>query len=198
MRWDPYIPLHWGDRLLWVAEQYLLNWARDLHCGLWKKMKKNRQGTRVEEVSKSTCKKPHPMHAWYKTRTHLTRFCRLNEMLPPDFGYCTDSYILMQYVSKIYVQLIRSTYVLYDNKYLCTYFMTILLCRNCTSSYESDKIVRFSALIGILEIYKNFNKLVKNYIWTNFESVNLFKWPTSEVALCPLLPWYCVKLSWKV
>jgi hypothetical protein len=42
--------------------------------------------------------------------------------------------------------------------------MTILLHRNCTSSYESDKIVRFSALVRILVIYKHFNKLVKNYI----------------------------------
>jgi hypothetical protein len=41
--------------------------------------------------------------------------------------------------------------------------MTLLLCRNCTSSYESDKIVRFSALVGILEIYKKINKSVKNF-----------------------------------
>ncbi len=55
--------------------------------------------------------------------------------------------------------------------------MTILLCRTCTSSYESDEIVRFSALVGILEIYKKFNKSVKNYIETNFKSVNLFELP---------------------
>jgi hypothetical protein len=30
--------------------------------------------------------------------------------------------------------MIRSTYVLYENKYLSTNFMTILLRRNCTSS----------------------------------------------------------------
>jgi hypothetical protein len=36
--------------------------------------------------------------------------------------------------------------------------MTILPCRNCTSSYESDKNVRFSVLVGILEIDKKFNK----------------------------------------
>ncbi len=83
------------------------------------------------------------------TRIHLTQFRRLNEFSSPDFGYCTDSYVVIQYVSKTYVQLIKSTYVLYDNKYLHTYFMTILPCRNCTSSYESDKIVRFLALIGI-------------------------------------------------
>ncbi len=112
-----------------------------------------------------------------KTRTHLTWFRCLNEFLSPDFGYCTDSYILIQYVSKIYVQPIRSTYVLYDKKYLRTYFMTILLRRNCTSSYKSDKIERFAALVRILEIYKMLNKLVKNYIQTNFESVNLFKQP---------------------
>ncbi len=56
--------------------------------------------------------------------------------------------------------------------------MTILPCRNCTSSYESDKIVRFSALVGILEIYKKFNKLVKKYLdklWKCIE--NLFKQP---------------------
>ncbi len=35
---------------------------------------------------------------------------------------------------------------LYESKYLRMYFMPILLCRNCTSSYESDEIVRFSAL----------------------------------------------------
>ena len=35
--------------------------------------------------------------------------------------------------------------------------MTILPRRYCTSSYESDEIVRFSALVGILEIYKKFN-----------------------------------------
>jgi hypothetical protein len=98
------------------------------------------------------------------TRTHLTRSCCLNEFLSPDFGYCTDSYVLIQYVSKIYVPLIRSTYVLYNNEYLHRYFMTILPCRNCTSFYKSDEIVRFSALVGILEIYKKFNILVKNYI----------------------------------
>ncbi len=98
------------------------------------------------------------------TRTHLTWFCCLNEFSSPNFGYCTDSYVLIQNVSKIYVRLIRSTYVLYNNKYLHTYFMTIPPHRNCTSSYESDKIVRFSALVGILEIYKKFNKSVKNYI----------------------------------
>ena len=97
-------------------------------------------------------------------RINLTRFCCLNEFSSPDFGYCTDSYILIQCVSKIYVLLIRSTYVLYNNKYLCTYFMTILPRRTCTSSYESDEVVRFSAIIGILEIYKKFNKLFRNYI----------------------------------
>ncbi len=95
------------------------------------------------------------------TRIHLTRFRHLNEFLSPDFGYCTYSYILIQYVSKIYVRLIRSTYVLYNNKYLRTYFVTILPHRNCTTSYKSDEIVRFSALVGILEIYKKFNKSVK-------------------------------------
>ncbi len=98
-------------------------------------------------------------------RIHLTRwFCCLNEFSSPDFGYCTDSYILIQYVCKIYVRLIRSTYIHYDNKYLRTYFMTILPRRYCTSSYKRDKIVRFSALVEILEIYKKFNKLVQNYI----------------------------------
>ena len=96
------------------------------------------------------------------TRTHLTWFCCLNEFSSPDFGYCTDSYVLIQYVSKIYVQLIRSTYVLYDNNYLRTYCMTILPRRNCTSSYESDEIVRFSALVGILEFYKKSISWSKN------------------------------------
>jgi hypothetical protein len=44
------------------------------------------------------------------------------------------------------------------------YFMTILLHRNCTSSYESDKIVRFSALRSeMLDFWKlkKYNKLVK-------------------------------------
>ncbi len=100
----------------------------------------------------------------FMSRIYLTGFSRLNEFSSPDFGYCTDSYVLIQYVSKIYVRLIRSTYILYDNKYLRTYFMTILACRNCTSSYESDDIVRFSVLVGIFEIYKKFNKSVKNYI----------------------------------
>ncbi len=81
----------------------------------------------------------------YMSRIHLTRFCRLNEFLSPDFGYCTDSYMSIQYVSKIYVQLIRSTYVIYNHKYLRTDCMTIPPCRNCTSSYKSDEIV----LVGI-------------------------------------------------
>jgi hypothetical protein len=93
-------------------------------------------------------------------RIHLTWFRCLNEFLSPDFGYCTDSYVLIQYVSKSYVRLIRSTYILYNNKYLRTYFMTILPRRNCTSSYKSDEI----ALVGILEIYKKFNKAVQNFI----------------------------------
>ncbi len=86
--------------------------------------------------------------------THLTLFCCLNVFLSPDVEYCTDSYILIQYFSKIEIRLVRSTYVLYNNKYLRTYFMTILPHRNCTSSYKSDKIVRFSVLVGILEILK--------------------------------------------
>jgi hypothetical protein len=101
---------------------------------------------------------------FYGIRINLTRFRRLNEFSSLDFGYCTDSYVLTQYFSKIYVRLIRSTYILYDNKYLRTYFMIILPRRNCTSSYESDEIVRFLALVGILEIHKKFNKSVKNYI----------------------------------
>ncbi len=34
-------------------------------------------------------------------------------------------------------------------------------------------------------------KVKRNYLCANQEA-------TSEVALCPLLPWYCVKLSWNI
>ncbi len=94
------------------------------------------------------------LETYVGSRIHLTRFRHLNEFSSPDFEFCTDSYVLIPYVCEIYVRLISSTYVLYDNKYLRTYFMTILPCRICTSSYESDKIVRFSALVGVLQIYK--------------------------------------------
>jgi hypothetical protein len=121
-------------------------------------------GNALRATDSQRCKSSASRESRYPNRIHRTWFCRLNEFLSPDFGYCTDSYVLIQYVSKIYVRLIRSTYVLYDNKYLRTYYMKILLRRNCTSFYESDEIVRFLALVGILEIYKMFNKSVKNYI----------------------------------
>jgi hypothetical protein len=35
------------------------------------------------------------------SRIHLTWFRRLNEFSSTGFGYCTDSYVLIQYVSKI-------------------------------------------------------------------------------------------------
>ncbi len=60
------------------------------------------------------------------------------------------------------------------------YFMTILLCRNCTSSYESDKIVRFSALrLEMLDFWKlkKYNKLVKNYFQMKFEGADLIYQP---------------------
>jgi hypothetical protein len=53
------------------------------------------------------------------SRTHLNRFCCLNEFWSPDFGYCTDSYVLIQYVSKIYVRLIRSVTPILHNPTLC-------------------------------------------------------------------------------
>ncbi len=77
------------------------------------------------------------------SRIHLTWFRRLNEFLSLDFGYRTDSYVLTQYVSKIYIQLIRSTYVLNNNKYLRTYFMIILPGRKCTWEWQNCQV--FSA-----------------------------------------------------
>jgi hypothetical protein len=72
--------------------------------------------------------------------------------------------------------LIRSTYIICENKHLRMYFMTILLCRNCTSSYKSDEIVRFSALwLEMLDFWKlkKYNKSVKNYFQMKFESADL-------------------------
>jgi hypothetical protein len=67
------------------------------------------------------------------------------------------------------------------NKYLRTYFMTtILLRRNCTSSYESDKIVRFSALrLEILDFWKlkKYDESVKSYFQMKFESADLIYRP---------------------
>jgi hypothetical protein len=60
------------------------------------------------------------------------------------------------------------------------YFMTILLRRNCTSSYDSDKIVRFSALRSeMLDFWKlkKYNKSVKNYFQMKFESADLIYQP---------------------
>ncbi len=83
------------------------------------------------------------------------------------FGDQTDSYVVIQSELRSTYVLIRSMYVLYENKYLGMYFMTILLCGNCTSSYKSDEIVRFSALwlwdVGFLEIEKGF------FIWHRFD-----------------------------
>ncbi len=58
--------------------------------------------------------------------------------------------------------------------------MTILIHRNCTSSYESDKIVRFSALCSeMLDFWKlkKYNKLVKKYFQKKFESADLIYQP---------------------
>ena len=58
--------------------------------------------------------------------------------------------------------------------------MTILPCRNCTSSYESDKIVRFSALRSeMLDFWKlkKYNRSVKNYFQTKFETAVLIYQP---------------------
>ncbi len=60
------------------------------------------------------------------------------------------------------------------------YFMTILLHRNCTSSYESDEIVRFSALRSeMLDFWKlkKYSMSVKNYFQTKFESSDLIYQP---------------------
>jgi hypothetical protein len=46
--------------------------------------------------------KQHNQYLGYSNRRiHLTWFCCLNEFLSLDFGYCTNSYKLIQYVSKI-------------------------------------------------------------------------------------------------
>jgi hypothetical protein len=82
-----------------------------------------------------------------RSKIHLTQFRCLNEVLSPDYGYCTDSKVSIEYVSKINVRLIRSTYILYNNKYLHTYFMTILPCRNCTISYIVTKLSGFQRLL---------------------------------------------------
>jgi hypothetical protein len=58
--------------------------------------------------------------------------------------------------------------------------MTILLRRNCTSSYESDDIVRFSALRSeMLDFWKlkKYNKSVKKYFTMKFESADLIYQP---------------------
>jgi hypothetical protein len=60
------------------------------------------------------------------------------------------------------------------------YFMTILLRRNCTSSYESDKIVKFSALRSeMLDFWKlkKYNKLVNDSFPMKFESADLIYQP---------------------
>jgi hypothetical protein len=106
---------------------------------------------------------------------NLTWFHHLNTFLPPDFGDHTISYVVIHSEIRSMYVLKRSTYVLYDNKDLSTYLMIILLHRDCTSFYKSDKNVRFSALqlrdVGITK----FNKLVKKYIWYKIESGDLFK-----------------------
>ena len=61
----------------------------------------------------------------------------------PDFGNCTDSYVVIQSDIRSTYVLIRSIYVPYDNQDLCTYLMIIILRRDSTSF---DKIDRFSAL----------------------------------------------------
>jgi hypothetical protein len=58
--------------------------------------------------------------------------------------------------------------------------MTILVRSNCPSSYESDNIVRFSALHSErLDFWKlkKYNKLVKNYFQMKFESADLIYQP---------------------
>jgi hypothetical protein len=83
-----------------------------------------------------------------------------------------------------YSMLVRSTYDWYN---LHTYFMTISIYVNTLWQYycvetalaptRVTNLSGFHCLLEFLEIYKKFNKSVKNCILTNFESVNLFKRP---------------------
>ncbi len=111
---------------------------------------------------------------YLRTRIHLNWFRCLNKFLSLSFGDRTYSYVLKQSDMRYTYILIRSKYVLYNSTIYIRTLWQYLLCRNCTSFYESDKIIRLSAFrlwvdgnVGIYKVEWVNQKLYSVQIWNH-------------------------------